>query len=179
MPYLRCLQPDEPDYVMRQIHEGVCGNHSGKWSLAQKALRQGYYWSTMLKDSVELIQRCDKCQRFAHVPRQPPEPLTLIVSPWPFAKWGINLIGPLPTVRAQAKFTIVAIDHFTKWVEAEPLPTITEGKCTSFIWKNIICRFGVPHSIVTDNGKQFDNPALKEMCQELGIHKLLSTPDHS
>ena len=88
------------------------------------------------------------------------------------------MIGPLPTARAQAKFAIVAIDYFTKWVEAEPLSTITEAKCTSFIWKNIICRFGVPHSIVTDNMKQFDNPTLKEMCQELGIRKLFSTPGH-
>ena len=65
---------------------------------------------------------------------------------------------------AQAKFAIVVIDYFTKWVEAEPLSNVTEVKCISFIWKNIICRFGAPHSIVTDNGKQFDNPALKEMC---------------
>ena len=65
MPYLRCLRPDEADYVLREIHEGVYGNHSGKMSLAQKALRQGYYRPTMQKDSVELVQKCDKCQRFA------------------------------------------------------------------------------------------------------------------
>ena len=84
MPYLRCLRPDEADYIMREIHEGFCGNHSGKRSLAQMALRQGYYWPTMQKDSAELVQKCDKCQRFAHVPRQPLESLTPIVSPWPF-----------------------------------------------------------------------------------------------
>ena len=178
MPYLRCLRPDEANYVMREIYEGVCGNHSGKRSLAQKALRQGYYWSTMQKNSTELVQNCDKCQRFTHIPRQPPELLTQIVSPWSLAKWGIDLIGLLPTARAQAKFTIVAVHYFTKWVEAEPLSTITEAKCTSCIWKNIICRFSVPHSIIIDNGKQFDNPALKEIRQELGIHKLFSTPSH-
>ena len=101
-----------------------------------------------------------------------------IVSPWPFTKWGIDLIGPLPTARAQAKFTIVAIDYFTKWVEAKPLSTITEAKCRNFILRNIICQFGVPHSIVIDNGKQFDYLALKDICQELGIHKLFSTPGH-
>ena len=51
------------------------------------------------------------------------------------------------------KFLIVAIDYFTKWVEAELLAKITEANCTNFIFKNIICRFGLPHSIVTDNGK--------------------------
>ena len=151
MPYLRCLRPDEAEYVMREIHEGVCDNHSGKRSLAHKALRQGYYWPTMQKDSTDLVQRCDKCQRFAHIARQPPEQLSQVISPWPFAKRG--MIGPLLMARAQAKFAIVAIDYFTKWVEAEPLSTITEAKCTGFIWKNIIYRFGVPHSIVTDNGK--------------------------
>ena len=86
MPYLRCLRPDEADYVMMEIHEGVCGNHSGKRSLAQKALRQGYYWPTMQKDSTELVQKCDKYQRFTHIPKQPLEPLSPISSPWSFAK---------------------------------------------------------------------------------------------
>ena len=60
VPYLRCLRPDEVNYVMREIQGGVCGNHSGKRSLAQKALKQGYYWPTMQKDSVELVQKCKK-----------------------------------------------------------------------------------------------------------------------
>ena len=50
MPYLKCLQIDEAEYIMREIHEGVCGNHSGKRSLAQKALRHGYYWPTIQRD---------------------------------------------------------------------------------------------------------------------------------
>ena len=95
--------------------------------------------------------------------------------PLAFRKVGYRLIEPLLTAHAQAKFTIIAIDYFTKWVEAEPLSTITEAKFTGSIWKNIICRFGVPHSIITDNGKKFDNQALREMCQELKIHKLFST----
>ena len=107
MPYLKCLKPDETEYVMREIHEGVCDNHQGKRSLAQKALRQGYYWSTMWKDSAELVRKCDKCQRFPHVLKQPSEPLSLVISPWLFVKWGIDLVNPLPTVRAQAKFAIV------------------------------------------------------------------------
>ena len=107
----------------------------------------------MQKDSADLVRKCDKCQRFALVPRQPLESLSSVINPWPFEKWVIDLIGPLPTARAQAKFIIVVIDYFTKWVEAEPLSTIFEAKCMNFIWRNIICWFGVPHSIVTENGK--------------------------
>ena len=156
----------------------MSGNHSGKRSLSQKALKQGYYWPTMQKDSADLVQKCDKCQRFTHVPRQPPKLLFSVISPWPLAKLGIDLIGSLPTTQAQARFAIVAIDYFTKLVEAEPLSTITKAKCINFIWRNIICQFGVPHSIITDNGKEFDNLALREMCQELGIHKLFSILGH-
>jgi len=98
--------------------------------------------------------------------------------PRPFVKWGIDLIGELPTALRQYKHAIVAIDYFTKWVESEPLAKITETNTTSFIWKNIVCRFGIPASIVTDNGKQFDNARLRDICEQLGIRKTFCSPRH-
>ncbi|XP_058092428.1 uncharacterized protein LOC131238850 [Magnolia sinica] len=101
-----------------------------------------------------------------------------MVGHWPFAQWGIDIIDPLPTGKGQTKFAIVAVDYFTKWVEAEPLAKITKQKVTDFVWKNIICRFGIPHTIVSDNGKQFDNKQHQEMCKNLGIHNVYSSPRH-
>ncbi|KAL5580612.1 hypothetical protein UlMin_013054 [Ulmus minor] len=72
----------------------------------------------------------------------------------------------------------VAIDYYTKWVEAEPLQEITEARTTCFIWRNIICRFGIPHSLVSDNGTQFDSAGLKKLCLDLGIHKHFSSVAH-
>ena len=80
-----------------------------------------------------------------------------ISSPWPFSTWRINIIGPLPLGKRQVKFLLVAIDYFTKWVEAEPLAVINENKIQTFVWKNIICRFGIPRMIISDNGRQFDS----------------------
>ena len=60
-PYLRCLSHDEADYVMREIHEGICGNHTGARSLVHKLIRAGYYWPTMLKDTQAYVKTCDKC----------------------------------------------------------------------------------------------------------------------
>ena len=100
-----------------------------------------------------------------------------VISPCPFAKWRIDLIGPLPIAQAQAKFAVMVMDYFTMWVEAEPLSTILRQSAPTSSGGNI-CLFGVPYSIITDNGKQFNNPVVKEMCQELGIHKLFSTPRH-
>ena len=90
--------------------------------------------------------------------------MTPISSPWPFAQWGIDIMGPFPLGKKQLRFLNVAIDYFTKWVEAELVTTIIEAKVTSFVWKNIICRFGVPRVIISDNGKQFDNPKFKKIC---------------
>ncbi|XP_052297124.1 uncharacterized protein LOC127902305 [Citrus sinensis] len=86
---------------MREIHEGICGNHYGAKSLAQKALRQGYYWPTMRDDAKNMVRSCDKCQRFVRVPHLPPEKLIVISSPWPFAIWGVDLTGLLPTGRGK------------------------------------------------------------------------------
>ncbi|XP_065622693.1 uncharacterized protein LOC136064648 [Quercus suber] len=67
-PYLRCLGHEEADYVMREVHEGICGNHSGARSLVHKLIRAGYYWPTMQKDAQTYVKICDKCQRFG-IPR--------------------------------------------------------------------------------------------------------------
>ena len=56
-------------------------------------------------------------------------------------------------------------DYFIKWVEAKPVTTITEAKVTSFVWKNIICKFGVLHVIISNNGKQFDNPKFQKFAE--------------
>ena len=60
-PYLRCLVPKEAEYVMREIHKGICGNHSGARSLMHKLIRAGYYWPTMQKDVDAYVKTCDKC----------------------------------------------------------------------------------------------------------------------
>ena len=75
-----------------------------------------------------------------------------MVSPWPFAVRGIDLIGTLPIAKGGAKYVIVAVDYFTKWAEAEPLAIVTTKKVINFVTKNIICRFCAPQKIITDNG---------------------------
>ena len=72
-----CLTPDKADYVMREVHEGVCENHSGARSLVHKLIWAGYYWRIMQKDAKSYMKTCDKCQCFNNVIRKPSEPLTL------------------------------------------------------------------------------------------------------
>ena len=83
--YLRCLGVEEADYVKREVHEGICGNHSRSRSLVRKLVRAGYYWPTMQKDAEAYVKTYDKCQRFSNIIRQPIEELTPMTAPWPFA----------------------------------------------------------------------------------------------
>ena len=121
---------------------------------------------------------CNKCQRFGNVIRQLSEELTPIMASWPFAEWGLDIIGPFLITIKQQKFLVVGIDYFTKWVEAKALVTITEKNIWNFVWKNIICRYKIPRLLVSDNEKLFDNSALRDFCSELGIKNHYSLPAH-
>ena len=177
-PILKCIAGKDIEYVLREVHEGICGNHIGARALAGKVLRQGYYWPTILKNATSLVKKCRICQEYAKISRLPSEPLTSITSPWPFQQWGLDIFGPLPIGNGQCKFVIVAVDYFTKWAEAEPLATITEQKIHNFVWRAIVCRFGIPRALVSDNGKQLDNSKFRDFCVELGIKNYYSSPVH-
>ncbi|KAI5344469.1 hypothetical protein L3X38_012346 [Prunus dulcis] len=106
------------------------------------------------------------------------EPLTAMVSLWPFAQWGLDLIGPMPEGKGQVKYAVVAVDYFTKWAEAEALATITAARIETFVWQSIVCRFGIPNSIFIDNGRQFDNAKFKQFCSNLKIRLCFTSPAH-
>ena len=132
----------------------------------------------MQKDAEAYVRACDKCQRFSNIIRQPTEELTSLTAPWPFAQWGLDIMGPFPTAVRQLKFLVVGIDYFTKWVEAEALATITEKNVRNFVWRCIICRFGIPRVLISDNGRQFDNELFRNFCSQLGIKNHYSSPAH-
>ncbi|XP_020202767.1 uncharacterized protein LOC109788450 [Cajanus cajan] len=151
-PLLKCLAPEQAHYVLREIHEGVCGTHSGSRTLAAKIIRAGYYWPTLTADCAKFVQSCKQCQQHGPLTHQPPEELHSITTPWPFSIWGMDILGPFPPGKGQVKFLVVAVDHFTKWIEAEALTTITANNVQKFFWKNVITRFGIPYALITDNG---------------------------
>nr|GEY24932.1 reverse transcriptase domain-containing protein [Tanacetum cinerariifolium] len=98
----------------------------GPRSVVARALQSGYYWPTMHRDARDVIKKCSDYQVHRPIPRQPQHQLTPITSPWPFYKWGIDIAGPFPVAAGGLKFLIVAIDYFTKWIEAKAVATITD-----------------------------------------------------
>ena len=87
-------------------------------------------------------------------------------------------MGPFPTALRQLKFLVVSINYFTKWVEAKPLATIMEKSIRSFVWRNIIYRYGISRVLVFDTGKQFDNSTFRDFYSKLGIKNHYSSPIH-
>jgi len=77
------------------------------------------------------------------------------------------------------KYLVVAIEYFTKWIEAEPLAQITAHKIQHFVWKNIVCCFGIPKRLVSDNGTQFASQQLGKLCTELGIKQVFTSVEHT
>ena len=95
---------------------------------------------------------------------------------WPFAQWGLDIVGPFPKAVGNKRYLLVGTDYFTKWVEAKPLANIRDVDAKKFILGNIVTRFGVPRTLISDNGLQFDSKAFRRHCCELGIANRYSTP---
>ena len=76
------------------------------------------------------------------------------------------------------KYLVVATEYFTKWIEVEPVAQITTHKITHFVWKNIVCCFGVPKHLVSDNGTQFARQQLGKLCSEVGIKQVFASVEH-
>src|SRR3954470_18949982 len=113
------------------------------------ALQHGFYWPTALKDAKEIVKTCSSCQRFSQLKHTPSAALKTIPITWPFAVWGLDMVGPFKTARSGMTHLLVAVDKFTKWIEAKPIKKL-DGATVIKFFTDIIIRFGYPHSIITD-----------------------------
>ncbi|RVW73218.1 Gag-Pol polyprotein [Vitis vinifera] len=139
---LLCLDRASADRVMREVHSGVCGPHMGGHMLARKIMRTGYFWLTMETDCCQFVQKCPECQIHGDLIHAPPSD--------------------------GHEFILVAIDYFTKWVEAASYARLTSARVASFIRSHIICRYGVPHELISDRGAHF-RAEVDTLLQEYGI----------
>jgi hypothetical protein len=178
-PWLRCITSKKGVELLKEIHSGFCGAHIGTRALVGKAIKQGFFCPSINFDAKELVQECEACQKTANQQNLPSMPVHLIPPSWPLQRWGMDLVGPLPTTQGNCKFAAVAVDYFIKWVEAKVLANITTPTILKFFWQNIICIFGVPRELSVDNRKQFDYYSFKEYCKTLGTRVKFSSIYHS
>ncbi|GFZ19787.1 hypothetical protein Acr_28g0004920 [Actinidia rufa] len=149
-PYLLCVHPSLVEDVLYEIHEGMCGLHFGGRSLAIGLFHRGTGGLT--------------CRRMR--------------SPWPFAQWGMDIVGVLPRAPGNKRFLLAATNYFTKWVEAELLAQIRETDVIRFIRGNILSKFSIPQAFVSDNGTQFVRSKVRGLLEQLKIEFYNSTPSY-
>ncbi|KAM0917405.1 hypothetical protein ACQ4PT_009539 [Festuca glaucescens] len=164
---LKCVSIEEGRRLLSDIHAGECGHHSSVSTLTGKVYRSGLYWPTTLTNGIELVRACEACQFHAKQIHQPAQEMQTIPLTWPFAVWGLDILGPFPWAKGGCRYLYVAIDKFTKWAEVEPARTIPARSTVNFI-KGLVCRFGVPSHIITDNGSQFTSGLFRAYCASIG-----------
>ena len=175
-PYLLCVHLEASELLLEELHEGICGSHTGGRSLSHQALTQGYWWPGMQKEALEYVKKYDKCHRFSPRIHQPEGVLNPLSSPWSFTQWGLDIVSPFPKAAGNKRYLLVGTDYFTKRVEAEPLANIRDVDAKRFVCRNIVTRFEVPWTLISDNELQFDSKAFRRYCCELGIANRYSTP---
>jgi hypothetical protein len=149
-----CIPIPQDHELIWDIHAGVCGHHVAPCTLVGNAFRQGFYWPTAVADASEVVRTCEGYQFYTRKTNLPAHALQMIPVTWPFAVWGLDIVGPLRKALRGYTDQLVAIDKFSKWVEVCPITNLRAEQAVTF-FTDIIHRFGVPNSIITDNGTQF------------------------
>ncbi|XP_073120286.1 uncharacterized protein [Henckelia pumila] len=122
-----------------------------------------------------MVRSCEGFQRFGNFSHKPAAEMQTIWASCPFDQRGLDSVGPFSIGPGQKIFLLVSVDYFSKWVEAEPLAKIIEGAVLNFIWKNIMCRFGLPRNLISDNGRQFQGIKIMEWCAEMKIRQTFTS----
>jgi len=121
-----------------------------------------------LHDAEKIVRTCKGCQFYAKQTHLPAQALQTIPITWPFAVWGLDMVGPLRKAPGGFTHLLVAVDKFTKWIEAKPIMTIDSKEAVKF-FLDIVYRFGIPNSIITDNGTNFTGQFFQEFAEGYGI----------
>ena len=163
--------------VMTGLHNSPTGGHMGVKKTLEK-IRARFYWPRQRKDVEQWCSRCQLCtSRKSPIKACAPMQLVSDMSR-PLQRIAMDIVGPFPETRRGNRYILVIGDYFTKWKEAFPIKDMEAATVARYLVNEVICRLGVPDTIHTDQGKNFDSKLIKEVCQLLGVTKTRTTPYH-
>jgi hypothetical protein len=162
--------------TLKKTHDHPLSGHQGQDTTYLKT-SEVFYWPGMKEDTQHYVKTCAICQkrerRKGEAPLQPIKKITM-----PFYQVGLDVMGPLPITLTGKRYIIMAVDHFTKWMEARALETADAQSIIAFVHEDVICRHGTPNIITTDRGSEFVNELFKTFADEYRIHHILTTAYH-
>jgi ribonuclease HI len=174
---LKCLGEEQANVAVREVHDGICGVHQSAYKIDWLLWRSGFYWLTMMDDCVKYHKGCEACQMFRNIQLAPAGVMNSIVKPWLFRGWGLDFVGKIhPGSSKGHRFILVAMDYFTKWTKAVPLRIMTHREVMNFVQQHIIYRFGIPQTLITDQGPLFMSHQFREFAESMKIKLLNSSP---
>jgi hypothetical protein len=115
---MRCILGDQGRELLQEIHAGTCCHYTDPRTLVEEAFRQGFYWPTAVADSKDIVRRCEGCQFYARQTHLPAQALHTIPITWPFAVWHLDMVGTLRQAPRGFTHLLVAVDKFSKCIEA-------------------------------------------------------------
>ena len=171
-----------PEGVRRQLlfehHNSPTGGHLGRGKTYERMLTR-YWWPGMYTDTCDWISMCSFCNRRKPSPYGKVGQLHPLNCKEPFGMLGMDLMGPLPKTKNDNLYVMVVTDYLTRWVEAFPLKDKTAIAIAKTLYREIFTRFGAPSSILTDQGREFNNELLSALCLSYGVKKLMATTKKS
>ncbi|KII65250.1 hypothetical protein RF11_14426 [Thelohanellus kitauei] len=172
------FKPEVPTHLKGDIFElahtqclSCLGTHK-----TVEFIKDRYNWKNLNKDISFWVSKCDGCNRNKAKNYAPKALLQPFDSTKPYSRWHLDFTERLPISKDGNRFIIVALDAFTKWVQAKPVVNQTDESVANFLLDNIVCRFGLPEQVHTDMGTQFESTLIAHLCKLLKINKPHTTP---
>ena len=159
---------------MKMPHEDSKAGHLGVHKTVARA-QSRFYWVGYRQDIIKWIQTCTICSSRKQPPRKAKSKMKQYNVGAPLERVALDIIGPLPVSYKGNRYALIVIDYFTKWAEGYPMADMETTTVVENFVNNFICRFGVPHQIHTDQGRQFESGLFKELCARLLIDKTRTT----
>ena len=173
----RCVPESEQCKIVSECHASPYGGHFSEEITAHKILQSGFYCPTILRDYIEWVKLCDRCQKIGNISIINEMPLQGILVVQIFYLWGIDFMGPFPPSFGNL-YILLAVDYVSKWVEAIACPRNDANTVVSFLQKNILSRFGTPRTIISDGGSHFANKIFAKLMSRYGIKHIMSLACH-
>ena len=165
------LPPPLQKMVLQSTHNHLLAGHFGVDRTYMRVKESMFMWPHMHATVEDWCRKCDLCARSKPIQQKRRAPMQTYLSGEPIERVSVDILGPLSETLAGNKYILVLGDHFTKWMEAYPIPDHTPDTVATYLVTEFICRFGIPLQIHIDQGREFESALFREMCEILEIDK--------
>ena len=163
--------------ILTALHNSITAGHMGITRTTAR-IQERYYWVNLREDVKNWCTSCEECQKAKNYTNKPKAQMATYRAGAPMERIALDILGPLPSTRSGNKYILVVADYFTKWTEAFPIQNIEAETVARILVTEVLCRFGLPRQIHSDQGTQFESRLFKEMCTLFDIDKTRTTPCH-